>query len=250
MREPSTEIFRVLTSAILLSLLVASSAYSQIVIKDSIDIGPKQVVHPNSAFSSPPDEVEFKITWQQNSDGIPAPVHLLVLDPSNNLWGFDPYSQTILTDGYDENQQDTVTTLIIPAPPAGQYFLYMMVDTSVAGGIDEALHIRIFVDGISYGEATYLGGSFGEIPDTPFRGGDATWDLVVQCMSGNFTLVVPQIEFVYQPSPYALDVVSYVQDNCGERQSPGNGYYIRAELLDGLQWGDLYDPATGRWCCD
>ncbi len=250
MQEPHNKTIHAFSSVLLLVLITFSSAIAQVVIKDSVEIGPKQAIHPQSTFSSPPSVVEFKITWQQNSNGVPARIHLLVLDPANNLWGFDPYSQDILTDmnsSYVENTKDTITTLIMLAPPAGKYFFFTMVDTLEDSFIDAALPIRIIVDGNSFGEATYAGGAFAYIPDTPFRVGDATWDLIVQCASTSFTLAVPQLDFVYQPSPYPLDVVSYVQDNCGDMVSPGDGYFIRAEILDGLQWGDLHDPATGRY---
>ena len=140
-----------------------------------------------------------------------------------------------------------MTQLSIASPPIGRYWFYVMLDTSVDAFIDAFLHIGITADGIYCGEPTYFWGGPSDIPGTPFRSSDAVWDLGVQCVSSSLTLAVPQIQYVYQPSQYDEVVDSYVQDNCGEQQDPGNGYFVRAELLDGLQWGDLYDPNSGRF---
>ena len=246
MQKLSTKTLHIIWAIFVLSVLSSSFSFAQIVIKDSIDIGPKQLLHPQSESSG---DLIIEIAWL---GGLPTGVHLEVLDPNSNLLGFDPYTESANGDYVEvsDGPDGGVSRLTISSPAGGFYQIMAIVDTSVTPFEYRRLYAHMYAGGdISFVafSGDEFGAYFGEVLGTRFHEDVAYWTLYVPCVSDSLTLVVDQIGYVYQPYLDYDQFYFNVQDGCGRQQDPGSGYFIRLELLDGLQWGDLYDPNSGRF---
>jgi|GEM_PF-6942757 len=240
MRNLSRNTSQYVLSVLFLSMITASFSSAQIVIKDSIDIGPRALLHPLKTSSS---NLTIEIPWLGE---LPTGVHLEVMDPNGSFWGFDPYSESAsgdyieVTDGPDGG----VSRLTISSPTGGFYQIMAIVDTTVDPFYWRRLYANIYFgsDTSSVSFSDY----FGDVYDTRFHEGVAYWTVYIPCVSDGLTLVVPQLGTETQPSIYPLEVDSYVQDGCGNYADPGPGYFVRAEIVDSLRWGDLFDPTRGK----
>ncbi len=75
MRKLSTKRFHFIWAIFLLSLSISAFSFAQVVIRDTIDIGPKQLLNPQNTSSV---DLVIEIPWL---GGLPTGVHLEVLDP-------------------------------------------------------------------------------------------------------------------------------------------------------------------------
>jgi len=238
MRKISTGTFHSTWTIFLLSLFVQSFSFAQIVIKDTIEISPNHTIHPQSMLSG---EMIIEIGWFGQ---LPTPIHLRVLDGNYDYLGWNPYSESADGD-YSEvmvGPNSGVSRLKIPSAPTGNYDIMAIVDTSQEGGY-RTMYAEIYT-----GDDTtrvHFYDYFEPLVGTRFHIGDAGWYYGLPCFSNDLTMAVSQIGYVQQPNFYSTFATATIQDGCGMQRDSGN-MYIRAEILDGAQWGDLVDYNTGK----